>query len=198
MDLARARATHTRHDMLFPMRKSPLAFPDRDALFRHGGCPDADAATSSISVPALTPLALPAGMLPTLRQHLLSICRYPDPGCRKLTNRLAILHSVDASQVLVGNGSNELIHLITRALRPSRVAIVEPTYTEYLRAALLAGATTEHWLPDNDQFRPQPFDPEGADLVWLCNPNNPTAFLWPRDAAHHLADNLLSNYLRGR
>src|SRR5262249_53346689 len=26
---------------------------------------------------------------------------------------------------------------------------------------------------------PAPFDPAGADLVWLCNPNNPTGLLWP-------------------
>src|SRR5262249_55770061 len=34
-------------------------------------------------------------------------------------------------------------------------------------------------LAEGANFDPEPFDPEGADLVWLCNPNNPTGRLWP-------------------
>jgi threonine-phosphate decarboxylase len=86
---------------------------------------------------------------------------------------------VDVAQVVIGNGSSELIHAIPRAFRPQRVALVEPTYTEYLRASLLAGADVTHWLAEGDTFTPEPFDPEGADLVWLGNPNNPTGQLWP-------------------
>src|SRR5207247_3043651 len=83
-------------------------------------------------------------------------------------------------QVVAGNGSNELIHVITQAFRPRHVAIVEPTYTEYLRAALLLGAEIAHYLAEGDDFELQLFDPEAAELVWLCNPNNPTGRLWPR------------------
>jgi threonine-phosphate decarboxylase len=55
------------------------------------------------------------------------------------------------------------------------------TYTEYLRASWLAGAAVTHWLPADDAFRPAPFPVEDAGIVWLCNPNNPTGQLWPRD-----------------
>src|SRR5262249_28598137 len=82
-------------------------------------------------------------------------------------------------QVVVGNGANDLIYLVTRAARPRRVALAEPTYTEYLRATLAVGAEVTHWLAEGEDFRPGPFDPEGADLVWVCNPNNPTGRLWP-------------------
>jgi threonine-phosphate decarboxylase len=80
---------------------------------------------------------------------------------------------------VVGNGANDLIYALTRAARPRRVAIAEPTYTEYLRAALLAEADVAHWLAEGPDFDPEPFDPGGADLIWLCNPNNPTGRLWP-------------------
>jgi threonine-phosphate decarboxylase len=73
-----------------------------------------------------------------------------------------------------------LIYAAARALHPRRAAIVEPTYTEYLRASLRAGAITEHCLPGGDDWAPEPFDPERADVVWLGNPNNPTGRLWPR------------------
>jgi histidinol-phosphate/aromatic aminotransferase/cobyric acid decarboxylase-like protein len=104
---------------------------------------------------------------------------YPDPDCRGLTERLALRHDVPAEAVVVGNGANDLIYATARALRPRRVAIAEPTYTEYLRASLLAGASASHWLAEGDDFRLAPFDPEGADLVWLGNPNNPTGRLLP-------------------
>jgi threonine-phosphate decarboxylase len=96
-----------------------------------------------------------------------------------LVERLAGQHAVGPDQVVVGNGSNDLIYAAARAFRPRRAAIVEPTYTEYLRASLRAGAAVEHWLAEGPEFAPEPFDPEGADLVWVGNPNNPTGRLWP-------------------
>jgi threonine-phosphate decarboxylase len=96
-----------------------------------------------------------------------------------LTERLAVRHGVAPAQVVVGNGASELIALVAQALQPRRVAIAEPTYTEYLRASWLVGATAAHWLADEaDDFEPAPFHARGADLVWLCNPNSPTGHLW--------------------
>jgi threonine-phosphate decarboxylase len=118
-------------------------------------------------------------VLRALRDGGAAVARYPDPDCRLLTERLAGGHGCDRAQVVVGNGANDLIYALTRAVRPRRVAIAEPTYTEYLRAALLAGADVTHWLAEGPDFDPEPFDPEGVDLVWLCNPNNPTGRLWP-------------------
>jgi threonine-phosphate decarboxylase len=118
-------------------------------------------------------------VLRALRDGWGAVARYPDPDCRLLTERLAEEHSCDREQVVIGNGANDLIYALTRTVRPRRVAIAEPTYTEYLRAALLAGAEVTHWLAEGPDFDPEPFDLEGADLVWLCNPNNPTGRLWP-------------------
>jgi threonine-phosphate decarboxylase len=136
---------------------------------------------------SLNPLGPPLSVLAALRRATLgppggrpAIANYPDPDCRALVARLAQGHAVDPTQVVVGNGANDLLYAIARALRPRRAAIVEPTYTEYLRASLRAGAAVDHWLVD-DNFHPKPFDPEGADLVWVGNPNNPTGALWPAD-----------------
>jgi threonine-phosphate decarboxylase len=162
------------------MRKIPSPLMDPAPLFRHGGGQVARSVLDfSVNV---NPLGPPASVLQALRRELPAIARYPDAECRRLTRRLADRHGVEPDRVVVGNGSNELIHALPRACRPRRVAIAEPTYTEYLRASLLAGAAVEHWLAEGDDFQPAPFDPQGADLVWLCNPNNPTGRRWP-DAA---------------
>lgn len=129
---------------------------------------------------SVNPLGPPDSVLLTLRAALPTVRQYPDPGCVVLAERLARLHGVEPGAVVVGNGSNDLIYALARALRPRRVAIVEPTFTEYLRASLLAGARAEHWLPQGSEFQPAPFDPCGADALWLGNPNNPTGHLWDR------------------
>src|SRR5262245_58501133 len=70
------------------------------------------------------------------------VARDPDPRAAPLRAFLAEAERIDAGQVLVGNGSTELIYQLANAyLRPGdRVLIVEPTFGEYAAAAALAGA----------------------------------------------------------
>jgi threonine-phosphate decarboxylase len=159
------------------MRKLAIPVPPSAGRFRHGGAPAGGGPVLDFSA-SVNPLGPPASVLRALRRALAFVCRYPDPGCTELTARLAALHGVAPEQIVVGNGSSELIHVLPRALGARRAAIVEPTYTEYLHASQLAGAEVGHWLPDGEDFTPGPFDPGGADLVWLGNPNNPTGYLW--------------------
>jgi threonine-phosphate decarboxylase len=163
------------------MRKIPAPYTDPTPLFRHGGAPQKDRGPLLDFSASINPLGPPESVLRVLRDELPSIAHYPDPECRELTERLAELHAVDPSQIVVGNGSNELIYAIARAFRPKRVAIVEPTYTEYLRASLAVGAEIDHWLAEGEDFALETFDPGEADLVWLCNPNNPTGRIWDED-----------------
>jgi threonine-phosphate decarboxylase len=67
---------------------------------------------------------------------------YPDRTCLRLRQELAARHGCGLEQVLVGNGSNELIHLLARALlRPGDFALViGPTFGEYGHAGGCARA----------------------------------------------------------
>jgi threonine-phosphate decarboxylase len=163
------------------MRQFLPELPRPAVLFRHGGAPPGRGPVVDFSA-SINPLGPPAGVLRALRRALASVDRYPDPGCTELRARLAALHGVGPGQVVVGNGSSELIHALPRALRSRRAAIVQPTYTEYLRASLAAGSDVDHWLAEGDDFALAPFDPAAADLVWLCNPNNPTGQVWEHAA----------------
>ncbi len=161
------------------MRPISRDWPDPARLFRHGDRSPPGARSPLDFGVSMNPLGPSRSVLRALREARGVIARYPDPDCRLLAERLAEMHGCDRTQIVVGNGANDLIYALTRAVRPRRVAIAEPTYTEYLRAALLAEARVAHWLAEGPDFAPEPFDPEGADLVWLCNPNNPTGRLWP-------------------
>jgi len=113
---------------------------------------------------------------------------YPDRTCLRLRQELAARHGCGLEQVLVGNGSNELIHLLARALlRPGDFALViGPTFGEYGHASRLAQARVVEWRARaGDHFaidraavveqvrrlRPR--------LTWLCAPNNPTGIDLP-------------------
>jgi threonine-phosphate decarboxylase len=163
------------------MHAIPCPFADPTPLFRHGDAAAAGRPRARDFSVTVNPLGPPRSVLQSLRKALPAVARYPDPESRELTERLAAQHRAPPAQVVVGNGASELIAVIPQALRPRRVVIVEPTYTEYLRASLLAGAAVEHVLADRHGcFGTEPFDPGGADLVWLCNPNNPTGRMWLR------------------
>lgn len=101
---------------------------------------------------------------------------YPDGSYRELREAAAAYAGVLPEQIAVGAGSDDLILLVARAfLAPGRKAVVpEPTYSLYAVATRLAGAEVA--------------DGEG-DLVWLCNPNNPTGELIPPEEVAALARN---------
>jgi threonine-phosphate decarboxylase len=164
------------------MWKLPSPPTDLARLFRHGDRAAAEPGTRLNFNVSINPLGTDRHFVRLLLSEAITehtFAKYPDPDCRALTERLARRHGVPADQLVIGNGANDLVYAAARALRPRRVAIAEPTYTEYLRASRLVGASAAHWLADGEDFRFAPFDPEGADLVWLCNPNNPTGGLWP-------------------
>jgi histidinol-phosphate aminotransferase len=112
------------------------------------------------------------------------IGRYPDPEVVALRRALGEQLDLATGQIVVGNGSSELIWLVALAYArpaPEGVLIVGPTFGEYERACRLTGTAiqvasaspAERFAPDVDATaatvraaRPR--------VVWLCNPNNPT------------------------
>jgi histidinol-phosphate aminotransferase len=106
---------------------------------------------------------------------------YPDPLCMALRERLAKVHGVAVKQVFVGNGSDEVLRLATRAFTPAggAVASFDPSYSLY---PVLAAA-------EEVGFRPVPLaggflwtsPPANLDasLFFLANPNAPTGVFYP-------------------
>jgi len=116
--------------------------------------------------------------------------RYPDPRARALVERLRRHWAVPASQhVLLGNGSDELIQLLTMAVaRPgAKVLVPEPTFVMYRMIATFCGVECVG-VPLGDDFGLDTdalidaIEAHDPAIVWLAWPNNPTGNLWPREA----------------
>ncbi len=144
---------------------------------------------------SVNPYGPPPGILRAVRQAVTehNLARYPDPECRELRQALARRHGLDPAWIELGNGSVELIWLLARALGSGRRAVVlAPTFSEYANGLLAAGATllpvslpgwrwtqAAHFVPQDDDLTPvqEALAQAAPELVFLCNPNNPTGRL---------------------
>ena len=150
----------------------------------------------------INPLGLPARVRKIITDNINSILHYPDPECTELKKELSKHLKVDSKNLIVGNGSIELIFLIAHALQPKvgsmeepkRVLIPIPTFSEYEsvvnlvngKCFLLKTKETENFEIKIEQIIKRL---PGMDLVFLCNPNNPTGFIFSREKLLALVKN---------
>ena len=127
----------------------------------------------------ISPLGLPEGVRRAAEEALKKADRYPDPLCRELRAALAEYHGVPMEQIICGNGASDLIDRICRVLRPGNAAVLTPCFTEYAAALQAENChVTEIPLPQAENFQPDEATlraiPQNCELLFLCNPNNPT------------------------
>jgi histidinol-phosphate aminotransferase len=134
----------------------------------------------------------PYGPAPGVRQALTGVPpdRYPDRDALSLRRALSTRLGVTTDQIVIGNGTSELLWLTAAAyLRPGdRVVVIGPTFGEYARVSQLMGAWIESWTASPEEHfsvdenaitrlveecRPR--------LVFVNNPNNPTGIVLPID-----------------
>ncbi len=133
----------------------------------------------------INPLGTPKSALKAIMEEMDRLIHYPEIDAFTLRERLAGKDRIEVENILAGNGSTEFIYLIPRVLRPGKALILAPTYSDYERALTLAGCEVVHFqLRKEDEFvldtdRFIRAMQEGADLVLLCNPNNPTGSMVP-------------------
>jgi histidinol-phosphate aminotransferase len=107
--------------------------------------------------------------------------RYPDPECKKLRAAIARLHKCSPDQVFVGNGSDEILALCTRAFVEDgqTIAFFEPSYSLYPVLASIRKVRTKVFRLDRN-FTARLPECCNAALFYITNPNAPTGFLFPK------------------
>ena len=150
----------------------------------------------------INPLGMPEAVRQALRDCLeREVCSlYPDSRCERLRQALGRHHGVEDKWIICGNGAADLIFGLAAALRPVRGLVTAPAFSEYEQALRSVGCRTDYYyLREDGDFaldaagmcgcvqeaaeRGRPYD-----VVFLCNPNNPTGIPVKKEEVEQLAD----------
>jgi len=142
----------------------------------------------------INPLGLPAMVKRAIYANVNEIIHYPDPEARNITQKIARYWQINEQNILLGNGSIELIYLVMSRYKPKTTYIVAPTFSEYERAAKGVKSRIRFLnLKEKENFsfnlsyfaKPYIFEnvKNKADVFFVCNPNNPTGNLILEDCA---------------
>ena len=112
--------------------------------------------------------------------------KYPDITYYNLKSAIGNFEDIDYSNLVLGNGAAEIIFNLVRAVNPKKVLIPAPTFSEYEEASLSVNSNIEYyylkeendWSIDKDILS---FINEDIDIVFICNPNNPTGVITKKD-----------------
>jgi threonine-phosphate decarboxylase len=162
---------------------------------------------------SINPLGVPESAMKKIKDNIKYLCHYPDPDAKHLTQAIAKHLGIDPQYILCGNGSTELIYLTVRALKPEKVLIPMPTFSEYERAFEsihpekdIKGKISYFVLWEKDAFEinSEKFIAAmsgndssatyksslttSVDMAFLCNPNNPTGRLMKKEDVLKIAE----------
>jgi histidinol-phosphate aminotransferase len=122
--------------------------------------------------------------------------RYPDPACKPLKAALKAANGVPAgAEVLLGNGSDEIIQILLMALKPgSAVLAPEPTFVMYRQISVSLGlpfigvplATDDFGL--DMEVLGAAIESHRPAIIFLAYPNNPTGNLFDADAVKRIIE----------
>ncbi len=129
----------------------------------------------------VNPLGISPKLVESLKKNLEDIVRYPEIDGETGKNLLSKTLDIHINQIILGNGATELIYLFAKAIKPNKVLIVEPTFTEYRRAFEINGSSIYQFVVSRNKDFNMDIDDLlneikfiQPDVLVICNPNNPT------------------------
>jgi len=131
----------------------------------------------------INPFGLSEKILQVLTENLRGVTNYPDPNALELKRSISQRYGVDDKNLVVLNGAAEFFYLYLNVLRPKRVIIPVPSFSEYERAAHAAFCNVKYFFTiaeenfaiNIEKLRAEIKNP--SDVVIIGRPNNPTGNL---------------------
>lgn len=134
----------------------------------------------------INPLGLPEGVKQAIKNSIDHFSAYPDPLCRELISSLSGYEGVPKDWIFCGNGAADIIYRLVYTKKPKKALILAPTFAEYEEAlnevfcevVLYELKEEKNFLIDESLLEVMEKD---LDMLFLCNPNNPTGQLIPKE-----------------
>jgi threonine-phosphate decarboxylase len=130
----------------------------------------------------------PLGVSSKVRESIIcaldSLVHYPDNAHSELKQALGTCHGLSPANIVIGNGSTELIYHLPAMLPGSRALVISPSFNEYVRSLGQQGWEARHFIlkPSSnfsiDLTALEQALAEGYDALYLCNPGNPSGTLY--------------------
>lgn len=129
----------------------------------------------------INPLGLSKEVKKAMINAIDKVEKYPDITYYNLINSISCYEGIDRKKLFLGNGAAEVIFNVVRGLKPKKVLIPAPTFGEYEEATLSINGKVEYYnLNEINNFELEEDllnKLEGVDMLFICNPNNPTGVL---------------------
>lgn len=124
------------------------------------------------------PFMLTNGVKKAIMESIDSYNVYPDPECRALKEGVSDYYKIKPQHLVFGNGAADIIFKIAYGLKPKHALILAPTFSEYELALKKVQTQVDYFLlKEEEEFAitQEILDQiPGHDIVYICNPNNPT------------------------
>ena len=115
------------------------------------------------------------------------VSTYPDPDYINLKKSISSYCNCNTNNIVLGGGATELISSFINILKPKKAILLSPAYSEYERELNKNNCEIiKYFSKDYNDFKIDPVDlvdfinQHQADLVVICNPNNPTGFAFSK------------------
>lgn len=126
----------------------------------------------------INPLGLSEKVRAALAENLAGVVNYPDPAAAELKNAICSRYKVRPENLVLLNGAAEFFYLYLNVVRPRKVLIPVPSFSEYERAARAVNADVEYfYLRAEENFALDVEKIPAADCIIIGRPNNPTGTL---------------------
>ena len=141
----------------------------------------------------INPLGIPDEVMAAASASLARSNIYPDSSCRLLSSRLAEFEEVAEASIFCSNGASDILFRLAVAVKPKKILVTAPSFADYERAGVAAGAEIIYYfLKKENDFN---IDEDiidliidtSPDIVFICNPNNPTGNLTDTETLREIA-----------
>ena len=127
-----------------------------------------------------------------IQKALPTLGLYPDPDCQELRSKVASFHKLDKNQVIIGNGSDDLLNLLFRAYTDKKndAAMLDPSYSHYPVLSEIQGSRIiKIPLTDDLDLDVKTLKNTQANILFLTSPNAPLSFGFSNQKLKEVVEN---------